>query len=101
MTRIPGVTTIATLKRLFLDQSCFAPVFLTSFFSSALVLDGKSDQIVNKLKSDLGSTIIANYTVWVPSMFINFRFVPAQYQVLFSNFIGFFWNIYLSHATFK
>ena len=101
MTRIPGTTTVSTLKRLFLDQSCFAPVFLTSFFSSALILDGKADEIETKLKNDLGSTIIANYSVWVPAMFINFKYMPAQYQVLFSNFIGFFWNIYLSHATFK
>lgn len=34
-------------------------------------------------------------------MAVNFRFVPTKYQVLYSNGVGFFWNIYLSFQSFK
>jgi protein Mpv17 len=45
--------------------------------------------------------MITNYAVWVPAMFINFKFVPPTLQVLFSNFIGFGWNIYLSKISYQ
>ena len=32
---------------------------------------------------------------------INFRFVPTKYQVLYSNCVGFLWNIYLSYQSFR
>lgn len=34
-------------------------------------------------------------------MFINFKFLPTKYQVLFSNGVGFLWNVYLSFQSFK
>lgn len=34
-------------------------------------------------------------------MFLNFRAVPPTYQVLFSNGVGFVWNMYLSYQSFK
>jgi hypothetical protein len=39
--------------------------------------------------------------VWPAAMLINFRFVPLHFQVLYSNFIGFNWTIYLSWAIHK
>ena len=34
-----------------------------------------------KLRQDLKPTLIANWKVWVPFQFINFRFVPQSMQV--------------------
>ena len=34
-------------------------------------------------------------------MFINFKFIPPHLNVLFSNSLGFFWNIYLSYASYR
>ena len=34
-------------------------------------------------------------------MMVNFWFMPLQYQVLFSNFVGLFWNIILSYIASK
>lgn len=101
MKRFPGMQLKEALKRLFLDQTFFAPSFLSSFFSAALLLDGYPEKILPKIKADLIQTMLANYSVWVPCQFINFRLVPPHLQVLFANFVGFFWNIYLSYSTFK
>jgi len=98
---ISGVQFSSTMKRLFLDQIFFAPFFLTSFFSSALLLDGNAESIPTKLQNDLIGTLKANYIVWVPCQFINFMMVPPHLQVLFANSVGFFWNIYLSYSTYK
>ena len=101
MTRIPGQSIPAVLKRLFCDQILFAPLFIPVFMTSLMTLEGKSwgDEIGNVLKRDVPDVIVSNWVLWVPAMFINFRYVPGQWQVLYSNCIGFVWNTYLSWKT--
>jgi Mpv17 / PMP22 family len=96
-----GASLLSTIQRVALDQLIFAPLFIPSFFSIILILDGKPEMIVNKIKTDWASTMITNYSVWVPAMFLNFKFVPPTLQVLFSNGVGFGWNIYLSYMSYK
>eukprot|EP00775_Hariotina_reticulata_P007534 gene7534-7744_t len=72
---------MGALVRMALDQLCFAPLFIGSMIAILTALDGKSDQIVATLKSDLPSAVRANWALWVPAQFLNFRFVPADYQV--------------------
>ncbi len=52
-------------------------------------------------EADYADTLVANWQLWIPAMFLNFRYVPAKYQVLYSNFVGFWWNIFLSFQSFK
>jgi hypothetical protein len=99
--KVPGVGSVATLQRLALDQLVFAPCFIPVFFSFALVLEGKPEEIPDKLRNDLVTTVLANYAVWVPSQYINFRHIAPRLQVGFSNLVGFFWNIYFSYQNFK
>lgn len=113
------------LRRLVLDQFAFTPVFITVFMSSVLLLDGRPEnvrkhphplimpctemkcsililchaQIPDKLSSEFSTVLMANYSVWVPAMFLNFKFIPPHFQVLFSNSIGYLWNVYLSFAS--
>mmetsp|Transcript_14019 Transcript_14019/g.21877 ORF Transcript_14019/g.21877 Transcript_14019/m.21877 type:complete len:261 (-) Transcript_14019:61-843(-) len=97
---IPGNSLSVTLKRTFLDQACFAPIFLPTFMLNLMVLEGRStDEILPRLKEDVPDTLIANWSLWAPAMMINFRFVPLKFQVLFSNLVGFVWNAYLSWKT--
>jgi hypothetical protein len=42
---------------------------------------------------------MANWCVWIPAQMINFGFVPLQFQVLFNNALGLFWNAYLSYSS--
>jgi len=101
MRAISGVSARATLTRVFFDQSIFAPVFLGGLFANGLLLEGRPEAVRAKLAKDLPPTVLANWSVWVPSMLVMFRFCPAHLQVLFSNSIGFFWNIYLTYAMNK
>ncbi len=99
--RLPGSTLTAAIQRLACDQLIFAPAFIPVFFSANLLLEGKADQIPRKIENDLLTTVISNYALWVPAQFINFRFIPPHLQVLFSNCVGFFWNVYFSYASNK
>ena len=44
-------------------------------------MQGHSNQIKGKLKQDLKTTVIANWKLWVPFQFLNFRFIPGNLQV--------------------
>lgn len=100
-TRIVGDTILAAVKRVAFDQLVFAPFIISLLFSGNMILKGDGDQIVGKLTEDLPKTMVYNWFVWIPAQIINFRFVPPQLRVLCANFVGFFWNIYLSSATNK
>lgn len=43
-------------------------------------MQGQASDIPAKLRQDLKPTMIANWKVWVPFQFINFRFVPQSLQ---------------------
>ena len=45
------------------------------------VAQGKGHEVKSKLKNDLKPTVIANWKLWVPAQFINFRLVPPHLQV--------------------
>ena len=53
----------------------------------------------NSLKHTLPGVLVANWKVWPPINFLNFRYVPPMYQLLVSNLASFLWNIYLAGAT--
>lgn len=98
---ITGSSVRATAQRLVLDQLVFAPLFVPSFFTALLCLEGQPAKIGPKLRQDWWPTVQANWTVWIPAQVINFRFVPAPLQVLFSNVIGLVWNSYLSYVSYR
>lgn len=39
---------------------------------------------------------LANWKIWPLASLINFSVMPVRYRVLFANFVGYIWNIYLS-----
>jgi peroxisomal membrane protein 2 len=104
-----------TILRTAMDQSMFAPTFLTFFFVNSSAIEYITSQIGRQgnnnfneemkdlykeiqgnIQKDLVDTCVTNWMVWIPSMLICFKYVPPNLQVLWSNSIGFFWNIYLS-----
>lgn len=67
---------VGALMRMALDQLGFAPLFISSMIAILAGLDGKSlDQCISVVKRDLPDAIRANWALWVPAQFINFRSV--------------------------
>lgn len=62
------------LMRMGLDQLGFAPLFISSMIGILAAVDGKDlQQCVSVIKRDLPDAIKANWALWVPAQFINFR----------------------------
>lgn len=86
--------------RMGLDQFGFAPVFVATFISSLMLLQGASQQHVEaKLRQDWWEAVRVNWLIWVPAQYINFRYVPQSLQVLGANVTALVWNTYLSINT--
>ncbi|GAA0138452.1 transporter [Lithospermum erythrorhizon] len=96
---VPGASGAA--MRLVLDQFVFAPMFIGVFFTALMTLEGKPLQVIPKLQQEWFSSVIANWQLWIPFQFLNFRFVPQQLQVLASNFVALAWNVFLSYKAHK
>ncbi|XP_057812358.1 protein sym-1-like [Salvia miltiorrhiza] len=89
------------LSRLVLDQFLFAPVFIGIFLSTLVTLEGRPSDVIPKLQQEWFSSVVANWQLWIPFQFLNFRFVPQQFQVLAANFIALVWNVILSYKAHK
>lgn len=85
------------------DQLAFAPVFLTGFYIFAnFVRDftiASAKYGVEQVKSKIKDTMIVNWKIWPAATLVNLMYVPIQFRVLFANFIGLFWNMYLSFMS--
>ncbi|KAL6272224.1 hypothetical protein ACE6H2_022916 [Prunus campanulata] len=95
----PGAS--GAFQRLLLDQFIFSPIFIGVFLSTLMTLEGKSSQVVPKLQQEWFSAVLANWQLWIPFQFLNFRFVPQQFQVLAANSIALIWNVILSFKAHK
>ncbi|KAI7752172.1 hypothetical protein M8C21_008337, partial [Ambrosia artemisiifolia] len=96
MTGAPGA-----FLRLIIDQFIFAPAFIGVFLSTLVTLEGRPSQVLPKLQQEWVSSVVANWQLWIPFQFLNFLFVPQQFQVLAANFIALVWNVILSYKAHK
>ncbi|KAK6123653.1 hypothetical protein DH2020_042607 [Rehmannia glutinosa] len=87
--------------RLLLDQFLFSPIFIGTFLSTLVTLEGKPSHVIPKLQQEWFSSVLANWQLWIPFQFLNFLFVPQQFQVLAANFIALVWNVILSYKAHK
>ncbi|KAL6337661.1 hypothetical protein AAG906_037254 [Vitis piasezkii] len=96
---IPGAS--GAFLRLLLDQFLFSPIFIGVFLSTLVTLEGRPSQVVPKLQQEWFSAVLANWQLWIPFQFLNFRFVPQQFQVLAANVVALAWNVILSFKAHK
>jgi len=94
-------TTTGALLRLACDQGLFAPLFIVVIFTFMLGMDGRFDDLPEHLRANFVDATVTNWALWIPSMFVVFRFVPLSFQVLVVNGVALIWNTYLSYVGHK
>ena len=99
---VPGAVTVSNvMKRVALDQFAFTPFFLQLWLSALWTLEGETpiETIPSRMMEATPTILVANWILWIPAQIFNFRMVPVKYQVLYSNVVALFWNIYLSSTA--
>ena len=88
-----------------IDQLVFAPTLLAFFFPVNQIVTDRNLQSWKKgvevFKDKYQEMMINNWKIWPLASSINFWFMPVQYQVLFANVVGLFWNMIMSFITWK
>eukprot|EP00271_Cylindrocystis_brebissonii_P004187 TRINITY_DN15757_c0_g1_i1.p1 TRINITY_DN15757_c0_g1~~TRINITY_DN15757_c0_g1_i1.p1 ORF type:complete len:410 (-),score=23.71 TRINITY_DN15757_c0_g1_i1:1055-2284(-) len=86
-----------TIGRLLLDQVLFAPGSIVVFLAIVMGLEGRPlTELQPKLEQVLLPTIFAQWKLWIPVQFVNFRFVPPHLQAATVSTVGLIWTVYMS-----
>ncbi|KAM4903717.1 mitochondrial inner membrane protein Mpv17 isoform 3-T3 [Sylvia borin] len=94
---IPGSTKVVAVKKVILDQGCFAPCFLGCFLAVTGATNGLSMQDNwTKIQQDYMDALVTSYCIWPPVQIANFYFVPLQHRLAVVQCVAIVWNCYLS-----
>ncbi|KAM6906282.1 mitochondrial inner membrane protein Mpv17 isoform 1-T3 [Lycodopsis pacificus] len=94
---VVGGTKSAAMKKMLVDQLCFAPCFLGAFLGVSGALNGLTvEENVTKLKRDYPDALISNYYLWPAVQIANFYFIPLHYRLAVVQIVAVTWNSYLT-----
>uniref|UniRef100_A0A669DQS6 Mitochondrial inner membrane protein Mpv17 n=1 Tax=Oreochromis niloticus TaxID=8128 RepID=A0A669DQS6_ORENI len=121
---VVGGTKSAAMKKMLVDQLCFAPCFLGAFLCISGALNGLTvEENVTKLRRDYTDALISNYYVsvqcnlffnlfrihftdqlnvsclfqlWPPVQIANFYFIPLHHRLAVVQVVAVAWNSYLT-----
>lgn len=96
----PGTSLKSVAIRVGIDQFCFEPIYVPSFLTAVWVFEGEGwDDVKDLLWETAPPTLVANWILWIPATAIIFKYVPAKFQVLAANMVGFLWGAYVSYTA--
>ncbi|KAI8960317.1 hypothetical protein F5Y11DRAFT_269635 [Daldinia sp. FL1419] len=87
-----------TLTKWFIDCITLGAIFNTvAFFILMGVLKYQSlGQIMQNIRTETIPVIVAGYKIWPFASIISFSCVPVERRIVFLNFVGLLWGIYMS-----
>uniref|UniRef100_K1PBS3 Mpv17-like protein 2 n=1 Tax=Magallana gigas TaxID=29159 RepID=K1PBS3_MAGGI len=95
-TGAPSTTT--ALKKILADQIIAGPFFCSAFFFGMGLLEGRGRSgAVAEVKDKFLTVYLIDWCLWPPAQFINFRFLPVEYRVIYVACITLCWNVFLSY----
>uniref|UniRef100_A0A3Q3ALF2 Mitochondrial inner membrane protein Mpv17 n=1 Tax=Kryptolebias marmoratus TaxID=37003 RepID=A0A3Q3ALF2_KRYMA len=95
---VVGGTKGAAMKKMLVDQLCFAPCFLGAFLCISGALNGLSvEENVAKLRRVRDETQKHRiYLLWPPVQIANFYFIPLHHRLAVVQIVAVAWNSYLT-----
>ena len=94
----PGCGLGAVFKKVLFTQTVFTVTGTTLFYFLLALSEGQSVQCAkDEVRVKLWPTLCTGWKVWPFISFVNFMFVPPQFQVAFVNVISIFWGIFMSY----
>ncbi|XP_067939564.1 mpv17-like protein 2 [Watersipora subatra] len=100
--KFPGNTFKIVVKKTLFDQICFGPVYVLVFFLVLGLLEcAPSEKIIFELKKKGPELVLVDWLVYPPAQYINFRFLPTRFRILYDNAIAFCLDLYYSHLKYE
>ncbi|KAL3858020.1 hypothetical protein ACJMK2_012636 [Sinanodonta woodiana] len=84
-------------KMILFDRLILAPPYLLVFLYAIAILEGQGTEVaLKKVKATFWTILKMNWRVFTVVQYINFKYVPMKYRVLFGNIIALFFSIYVA-----
>ncbi|CAG2233419.1 MPV17 [Mytilus edulis] len=95
---IKGTGNKMVFKKILADQLVAGPWFCSSFFFGMGLLEGRGvEGAVGEVKENFLPVYLVDWCFWPPAQFINFKYVPLEYRVVFVCTLTLCWNTFLSY----
>ncbi|XP_017786684.1 PREDICTED: mpv17-like protein 2 isoform X2 [Nicrophorus vespilloides] len=95
---LPRRNLFSVAKKILMDQLVMSPICISLFFYGVGMMEGKAfKECTKEINSKFVEVYMIDWSVWPPTQFINFYFLPVQYQVLYINFVTMLYNVFLSY----
>lgn len=99
---IPGTGGQIIFKKIIVDQLIVAPILISHFIYTANFLSGKNMKEIHQIFRDKFPEIyLVDWIVCPFAQYINFRYMPLNYRVLYVNFISLFYSTFLCYIKNK
>lgn len=93
---IPGTTSWAVIKRVVVDEFLFTPLYVPALMGMMWTMEGIDIyRIPTMISDEFWNVMMAEWLVYVPLQYLNFRYVPVKFQVLVINCAGVGWNCFI------
>lgn len=97
-----GNTFKVVVKKTLFDQIVFAPIGIGIFFFLLGFLEGSSlKTIKSEIRQKGPEVMLVDWLVYPPAQYINFKFLPTRFRILYDNVIAFSLDIYYSHMKYE
>lgn len=93
------MTAMNAIKKIMADQVLYAPLETMFYMWWTNKLEGRSEDIDEKLNRDFNATMILNYLYWIPTSFALYYYVPLQYRAITTSIFTFVWDTFMSYAA--
>jgi hypothetical protein len=89
----------SSLLKTITDLLFFAPFEIGLCISWVNYFEDKPAKIMEKLKEEFQTILIASYMVWFPFGFLCFYAVPVHFRALYIGMVSLGWDMYISFAS--
>ncbi|XP_046380539.1 peroxisomal membrane protein 2-like [Haliotis rufescens] len=88
----------AALKKVLFDRLIFTPPFIFLFLYVVSVLEGQGHAAsMHRIRETYWYILKMNWKVWTIIQFINIKYIPVKYRVLFGNAVSLIWSVFISY----
>lgn len=95
---IKGVGNKMVFKKILADQFVAGPIFCSSFFFGMGLMEGRGIKgAVGEVRDNFLPVYMADWCFWPPAQYINFRYLPVEYRVVYVCTLTLCWNTFLSY----
>ncbi|XP_025205028.1 mpv17-like protein 2 [Melanaphis sacchari] len=99
--RYPSRDLLTISKKLFIDQTLCTPLIIALFIYGLGFLEHKTlDKINEEFKDKCAMIFLVDCAVFVPTQYINFKFLDPKYRLLFTNMVSIMYDTFLSYIKY-